>query len=216
VGTVDRVDTAATEPHILVLDDNDTAVLVAPSAVTFTPLRRTGLGGAFTRTAHVDATGGALDMLTGIDVTAARIRLRRHAAAVAAGIAGAAADAAVDYAQERRQFGNTLSVIPTVRQSLLEQTTRAAISLSAALTAETPMQASAAAQEACDSAIQVAAASLQTHGGYGYLTEYGAERRLRDAISLRAAVDTAGVAVEMARALVSLDPPPTALRTNAS
>jgi alkylation response protein AidB-like acyl-CoA dehydrogenase len=215
-GSVDRVDAAAEEPYVLVLDGDDTALLVAPSAVVFTPLRRTGLGGAFTRSARIDASGDTLSIITGIDVPAIRIRLRLHAAAVAAGIAGAAADTAADYAQDRRQFGKTLSAIPTVRQSLLEQATRSTLLLGAALCAETSIQATAAVQEACDGAVQVAAASLQTHGGYGYLTEYAPERHLRDAVSLRAAVDTAGAAVAMAHTLVGLAPTHPALRMNAS
>ncbi|QSE93003.1 acyl-CoA dehydrogenase [Rhodococcus pseudokoreensis] len=210
-GSIDRVDAAAAQPYLLVLDGDDTALLVSPAAVTFTPLRRTGLGGALTRTADVDAAGDTLHELTGIDANAARNRLRLGAAAVAAGIAGAAADAAADYAADRRQFGNTLTAIPTVRQSLLYQATRSITTLGAALTAEDPVQTFAVAQQACDSAIQVAADALQSHGGYGYLAEYSAERRLRDAVSLRAAVDTQGGAVATARALVSLPPAPTAL-----
>ncbi|WKN61048.1 acyl-CoA dehydrogenase family protein (plasmid) [Rhodococcus opacus] len=215
-GSIDRVDAAALQPHLLVLDGNEKALLVPPAAVTFTPLRRTGLGGALTRTADVDATTDEIHELTGIDATAARNRLRLGAAAVAAGIAGAAADAAADYAAGRHQFGDTLTAIPTVRQSLLGQATRSITALGATLVAENPVQALAVAQQACDSAIQVAADALQSHGGYGYLTEYSAERRLRDAVSLRAAVDTQGATVATARALVNLPPAPTALWKDAS
>ncbi|TQC42646.1 acyl-CoA dehydrogenase [Rhodococcus sp. WS4] len=216
-GSIDRVDAAALQPHLLVLDGNERALLVPPAAVTFTPLRRTGLGGALTRTADVDATTDTIHELTGIDATAARNRLRLGAAAVAAGIAGAAADDAASYASGRRQFGAALTEIPTVRQSLLGQATRSVITLGSVLAAaDDDVQTLAVVREACDGAIDVAAAALQSHGGYGYLAEYGAERRLRDAVSLRAAVDTQGAAVATARALVSLPPATTALWKDAS
>lgn len=216
VGSVDRIDAAAQEPYLLVLDGDNEASLVSPTEMTFTGLRRTGFGGAFTRTAVVAAAAGTVDGLAGIDAVAARNRLRLGAAAVAAGIAGAAADAAADYAAGRHQFGNTLTAIPTVRQALLGQATRSTLMLGAVLNSENQVQTLAAAEEACDSAIDVAAAALQSHGGYGYLAEYGAERRLRDAISLRAAVDTWGASVATARVLVHLAPAATALERDSA
>ncbi|MFC9355090.1 acyl-CoA dehydrogenase family protein [Rhodococcus sp. NPDC057014] len=216
-GSIDRADAAAEDPHVLVLVDDDAAVLVAPTALTATPLRRTGLGGAFTRSLEVQATGGDVHELKSVDVPSARARLRIGAAAVAAGIAGAAADDAADYASGRRQFGAALTAIPTVRQSLLGQATRSVTSLGAVLAAaDDAVQTLAVVREACDGAIDVAAAALQSHGGYGYLDEYGAERRLRDAVSLRAAVDTQSAAVAAGRTLVGLAPVPTALRKDAS
>ncbi|MFC9359618.1 acyl-CoA dehydrogenase family protein [Rhodococcus sp. NPDC057014] len=216
-GAIDRVDAAAESPHVLVLVDDDAAVLVAPGATTATPLRRTGLGGAFTRSLEVQATGGDVHELTAVDITSARARLRIGAAAVAAGIAGAAAEDAADYASGRRQFGAALTAIPTVRQSLLGQATRSVTALSAVLAAgDDAVQTLAVARDGCDGAIDVAAAALQSHGGYGYLAEYSAERRLRDAVSLRAAVDTQGGAIAAGRTLVGLAPASTSLRKEAS
>ncbi|NGP07780.1 acyl-CoA dehydrogenase [Rhodococcus sp. 14C212] len=215
-GVIDRLDAAAPTPYLLVLDGDDAAVLIAPDAVRFTPQRRTGLVGALTRSAEVDATGDAVRPLTGISTDTARNRLRLGAAAVAAGIAGAAADAAAAYAADRRQFGDALTAIPTVRHSLLGQATGSVVALAPALGDSDPVHAFAAARHACDNAIDVAAAALQSHGGYGYLTEYSAERRLRDAVSLRAAVDTQGAAVATARALAGLPPAPPSLRKEAS
>jgi alkylation response protein AidB-like acyl-CoA dehydrogenase len=206
-GCVDRVDAAAEAPYLLVLTGNDRAVLVAPDACTATPLRRTGLGGAFTRSVGVEPRPGQLTEVRGVDVAAARRRLRFGTAAVAAGIAGAAADAAASYATDRRQFGGPLTALATVRQSLLGQATRTAAALALAVAAaDDDVQALAAAREACDAAVDVAAAALQSHGGYGYLTEYPAERYLRDAVSLRAAADIQGAAVTTARTLVGLEP----------
>ncbi|PBI91935.1 Acyl-CoA dehydrogenase [Rhodococcus erythropolis] len=215
-GAVDRVDAAAERPHLLVLGTEGTAVLVDSEALTPTPLRRTGFGGAFTRALEVDAGAGAWQEITCVDVATVRMRLRAGAATVAAGLAGAAAEAAHAYAADRKQFGDTLTAIPTVRQSLLAQTSRGAIAVTAALGAEGEVQVLAALREACDSAIDVAASALQSHGGYGYLTEYSAERRLRDAVSLRAAADPGGAALASARTLVGLPPVPSTLRKDAS
>ncbi|WP_055478976.1 acyl-CoA dehydrogenase family protein [Sphaerimonospora mesophila] len=209
-GSVDRIDPAAEAPYLLLLRDDDTAVLVGPEAMTTRPLDRMGLDGALTRSVRFAETVSpdTVHRLNDVDVAAARTRLRRGAAAVAAGIAGAAADAAAAYAAGRHQFGGPLTALPTVRQSLLDQATRTAVALAAALAVdEDSVQTSAAMRHACDAAIEVAAAALQSHGGYGYLTEYPAERYLRDAVSLRAATDTQAAAALTARTLVGSGPP---------
>jgi hypothetical protein len=66
------------------------------------------------------------------------------------------------------------------------------------------VQSFAVLREACDRAIEVAAAALQSFGGYGYLAEYPAERYLRDAVSLRAAADPQGMASSTADSLVGV------------
>lgn len=215
-GAVDRVDAASETPYLLVLGTEGTAVLVDPTATTTTPLRRTGLGGAFTRALDVDASADGWQEITGSDVDSARSRLRAGAATVAAGLAGAAAEAAQAYAADRKQFGAALTAIPTVRQSLLVQAARAATVTAAAFGAAGELQSLAAQREACEGAIDVAASALQSHGGYGFLTEYSAERRLRDAVSLRAATDPGGVAVAAARSLVGSLPVHSAFRKEAS
>lgn len=214
-GSVDRIDPAAEMPYLLVLADEDTAVLAPPEALAFIPVRRTGLGGALTRSVRVEGNGAGVIELTGVDVPAAQVRLRLGAAAIAAGIATAAAEAAAAYSAGRRQFGDALTALPTVRQSLLAQASRGAVALAAAMAvADDPVRSLAAAREACDGAIDVAAAALQSHGGYGYLVEYPAERYLRDAVSLRAAADIQGAAITTARTLVGLEPA-TSLRKEA-
>jgi len=204
-GSVARVDAAAEQPHLLILLDNDSALLVEPPGLITAPLRRTGLGGALTRALTVKADTATSHSLSGVDTAAALVRLRQGAAAVAAGIAGAAADAALEYASGRRQFGGPLTALPTVRQSLLGQRASAAVALNAATGAVAdPVQAYAIQRAACDGAIDTAAAALQSHGGYGYLVEYPAERYLRDAVSFRAAVDTWSAATHSAAAMVGL------------
>ncbi|WP_225824032.1 acyl-CoA dehydrogenase family protein [Streptomyces naphthomycinicus] len=215
VGAVDRVDAAHVSPHLLLLTGDDSGLLVPAESTTVAPVRRTGLDGALTRAVSVDAPGAAVRTLEGVDAAAARARLRLGAAAVAAGIAGAAADEALGYARSRRQFGGTLTEIPTVRQSLLAQAGRVTMILHAACAATgDPVQPAAAARAACDAAIEVTAAALQSHGGYGYLTEYPAERHLRDAVSLRAATDAHTTGVAAARALAGIVSSP-ALRKDA-
>lgn len=183
-----RVDAAGEVPHVIVLAD-DGARLYEPDSLTYRPLRRTGLDGALTRTVETAGGGIALDG----DVTAARVRLRLGAAAVAAGIADAAAEAALGYSATRQQFGGPLTALPTVRDSLFVSSGAAAVLLRQVyqgMTA-TPWQASAVLDTACEAAIDAAARAVQSHGGYGYLSEYPVERLLRDAVSLRAASDTA-------------------------
>jgi alkylation response protein AidB-like acyl-CoA dehydrogenase len=204
-GTVDRVDVASPAPYLLVLDGPGSAFLVLPSGISTTPVRRTGLGGAITSALTVDARDGDLHRVDVDDVARGRLRLRLGAAAVAAGIMGAAVDGAIEYAAGRRQFGDALTALPAVRQSLLRQAAGTAVAIRVALAeAADEVQAWSAVREACDAAIDVAASALQSHGGYGYLTEYPAERRLRDAVSLRAAVDTQAGALTAGRVLVSL------------
>ncbi len=208
VGTIARVDAASESPHLVLLASSDTVLLVAPEALVAQPLVRTGLGGAFTRSLTVHARGHQVRAVAGVDVPAARARLHLGAAAVAAGIAGAAAGAAVGYAAGRRQFGDVLTALPIVRQSLLNQAGTAGSALATVLAADPadPVQTAAALRFACDGAVDVAAAALQSHGGYGYLTEYRAERYLRDAISLRAAADVPAAAVGAARDRVGREP----------
>jgi hypothetical protein len=195
-GSVARVDVAAPDPHLLVLVGTGRALFFPSSVMTSKSLRRTGFGGAMTRSLQIDATAGDVTELFGMDCAASRVTLRLGAAAVAAGIAGAATTAAHSYASDRHQFGAALTAIPTVRQSLLNQRAAAGTILNAALTAAAdPVAAFSAMRTACDTAIDVAASALQSHGGYGYLTEYPVERQLRDAVSLRAAVDAWGAAV---------------------
>jgi hypothetical protein len=192
-GDVDRVDAAGENPHLLVLVGATTALLVPPSGSAGAPVRRTGLAGACTRALRVDASGSDVVRLEGVPTDPARVRLALGAAAAAAGIAGAAADAAMSYAAGRRQFGGPLTEIATVRQSLLDQHTRAVTATTLAVAgAGDPVGAHAVATAACEAAVDVCAAALQSHGGYGYLVEYPAERHLRDAVSLRAAADLQG------------------------
>jgi alkylation response protein AidB-like acyl-CoA dehydrogenase len=117
-----------------------------------------------------------------------RARLLGGVAAVAAGIAGAAFDAASTYARGRHQFGAPIARLAAVREALEDQALRVA-GLLRALLAGPPdsLGAIAIADAGCSIALEAADSALQVHGGYGYLREYPVERAVRDAVSLRAA-----------------------------
>jgi alkylation response protein AidB-like acyl-CoA dehydrogenase len=187
-----RVDAAGEQPHVLVLEGESTIHVYSPESLTYQPLRRTGLGGALTGFVH---TATSPVVLGDADVAAARVRLRLGAAAVAAGIADAAATAALAYSSSRHQFGAPLTALPTVREQLFGSSGAAVVMLRQVFRSAdaTPWQAAAVLDAACESAIDACAGAVQSHGGYGYLTEYPVERLLRDALSLRAACDTAAI-----------------------
>jgi alkylation response protein AidB-like acyl-CoA dehydrogenase len=204
-GVVHRVDAAHAAPHLLVLGGPDGAVLVSPDGYTSgETLRRTGLAGALTRALSVDATADAVTPVDETRACRARATLWSGAAAVAAGIAGAALDDALEYTAGRHQFGAPLTSLPVVRQSLLDQASSVAVTLRALLApAGDALQAWAVLRSATESAIDVTAAALQAHGGYGYLEEYPTERRLRDAVSLRAATGVQSAAIPCGSKLVT-------------
>jgi alkylation response protein AidB-like acyl-CoA dehydrogenase len=209
-GVVDRVDTCGRSPVLIVLDGLDETWVIT-DGIDASPLPgRTGLGGALTRSLLVEATIGknAVGIRAG-DFCAARARLQLGAAAVAAGIAGAAVDGAVEYAASRQQFGDSLTALPTVRKSLFMQAAQTSAVLASVFAADRtqPVAVAAALETACDTAIDVAAMALQCHGGYGYLTDYPAERYLRDAVSLRAATNAPGMGGLAASGLVGRELP---------
>jgi alkylation response protein AidB-like acyl-CoA dehydrogenase len=199
-GTIARVDTTSGIPAVVVLGPSSTAYVLQPEDLTAEPVERTGLGGARTLALSVNA-----ERVQTIEVDAQAVRglLRLGAGAVAAGIAGAAADAALQYASSRDQFGGPLTAIPAVRQSLQAQASGASMAIGAVFSADPADsgQTAAALAMACDTAIDVAARALQSHGGYGYLSEYPAERFVRDAVSLRAAADPTGPVMAASRDL---------------
>ncbi|MGY1986799.1 acyl-CoA dehydrogenase family protein [Blastococcus sp. SYSU DS0669] len=208
-GALDRIDPAGREPRLVVLLDAGTAVLVPPEGITFgAPVARTGLDGALTVGVGLDARVPDDHVLRGPQAGRARTLLDAGAAAVAAGIAEAAAAAALGYSADRVQFGAPLTELPTVRAALAAQAATARTLLVSAVTADLdrPDAVAAALLPACDAALDVAAAAVQSHGGYGYMTEYPVEGLLRDAVSLRAACGAVEAARTAARTLVGAQP----------
>jgi alkylation response protein AidB-like acyl-CoA dehydrogenase len=194
-GRIDRLDAfTLDEAGVVVLGDS--AVLLAPSALRVESRQRTtGLDSFQTAAVAVDGRPGDDVVTLSAPASLVRAQMLGGTAAVAAGIAGAAFDAAAAYARSRHQFGGPISALPAVRRLLEDQALRTANLLRALLAAAPdPIGATAIAREGCDAVLSVADAALQVHGGYGYLKEYPAERFVRDAVSLGASVGTSSLA----------------------
>jgi alkylation response protein AidB-like acyl-CoA dehydrogenase len=206
-----RVDVGAPDPALLLVEPGGTGhcVLVpsgSASVATGPPLRRTGLAGAATRWIAFPGTHplGPGAVAEGVRGRCGLALLHLQVAALACGIAAGALDAATRYVGEREQFGAPLAALPTVQRAVFDahtalqaaqhQVAGLAATRSAGADAVDPVAAAAALRSATEMAVQVATAGVQLHGGYGYLTDYPAERFLRDAISLRAAAATSAVA----------------------
>ncbi len=96
---------------------------------------------------------------------------------------------AIAYAREREAFGRSLTGFQVTRHKLADMATR--IAAARALTSEclvaylagdgNPALAAMAKNTATDMCSYVVDASLQIHGGYGYMREYPIERLFRDA-----------------------------------
>jgi len=111
-------------------------------------------------------------------------------AAQSVGLAAAALDDAVAYAQDREQFDSPIADIQTIRHKLAEMRTQleaaqlltreAARKLEAG-TDDAAMAASMAKYFASEAAMTVTNEAVQIHGGYGYVQEFDVERYYRDA-----------------------------------
>jgi len=126
---------------------------------------------------------GFLIAMTGLD--GGRIGI----AAQSVGVAQAAFDAAVRYAQEREQFGQTISKFQGLRWIIADMATEIEaarlLMLSAAEMKDRgenyTAQASMAKLYASEMVNRITAKALQMHGGYGFTKEYPVERYYRDA-----------------------------------
>lgn len=113
-------------------------------------------------------------------------------AAMAVGVARAAAREAVVYAGERAQFGKPIAQFQAVQWMIADSATeldaarllchRAAALVDAGQDAR--MEAAMARRFAARVAREVSDRAVQIHGGYGYTTEYSVERFWRDAKQL--------------------------------
>ncbi|HKP18928.1 MAG TPA: acyl-CoA dehydrogenase family protein [Gaiellaceae bacterium] len=111
-------------------------------------------------------------------------------ASMALGIAQGAFELALEYAQEREQFGRPIAEFQAVQFMLADmdtdlQATRALVrSAASSYDAGDPAitRISAATKLfATDMVNRVTSTALQVLGGYGFIVEYGVERRMRDA-----------------------------------
>jgi alkylation response protein AidB-like acyl-CoA dehydrogenase len=99
----------------------------------------------------------------------------------------------IDRARKRRQFGQPVAKFQYVAGRLVDmklrlETSRALLYKVAWLKEQgrsTFMQAAMAKLHISEAWVQTCSDALQIHGGYGYLTDFGLERELRDAIGSR-------------------------------
>jgi len=115
---------------------------------------------------------------------------RLGVAAQALGIAQGAADHAIAYAKERRQFGQPIASFQGVSFKLADMETRIAAARALLYTAcakadrgdrDLGKHSAMAKLFASDTAMDVTVEAVQVLGGYGYVTEYPVERMMRDA-----------------------------------
>jgi len=110
-------------------------------------------------------------------------------AAQAVGIARAALEDAVDYAKQRKQFGQPIADFQGIQFMLADMATQIdaarLLTLRAAELRQRHIPCSKeSAMAKCfagDTAMKVAVDAVQVFGGYGYIKEYPVERHLRDA-----------------------------------
>ena len=110
-------------------------------------------------------------------------------AACSVGLARAALEAAVRFAREREQFGKPLVSFEGISFMLADMATQVEAARSLALEAARRRdagvafgtQAAMAKLFASDTAMRVATDAVQIHGGYGYVSEFPAERYMREA-----------------------------------
>ncbi len=114
---------------------------------------------------------------------------RLNIAACSLGGAQSAYDKATSYLADRQAFGGSLLDEPTIRFTLADMDTALEASrlmlwrAATALDNDEPDKVARCAMAkrfVTDSCFEVADQALQLHGGYGYLTEYGVEKIVRD------------------------------------
>jgi alkylation response protein AidB-like acyl-CoA dehydrogenase len=114
---------------------------------------------------------------------------RLNIGACSLGGAQAALDAALNYTRERKAFGKRLDEFQALQFRLADMATEleaARIFLYSAAAAydrgdaDVTMRCAMAKRVATDVGFEVANQALQLHGGYGYLSEYGIEKIVRD------------------------------------
>ncbi len=110
-------------------------------------------------------------------------------AACAVGLAQAALDAAVEYASQRHQFGRPIGDFQGVSFTLADMAAGVAAARALYLDAARlrdagrsfATEAAMAKLVATDTAMRVATAAIQVHGGYGYTQDFPVERYFREA-----------------------------------
>jgi alkylation response protein AidB-like acyl-CoA dehydrogenase len=192
-----RTDPAATPPHtgisILLLDQADGPL---PGLSIGKDLPKLGYKGVescevFLDDCRVPADAvlggvpgqGFAQMMKGLEVG------RIQVAARATGVAKAAFDDALAYAQQRESFGKPIWQHQSVGNLLADMATKYSAAhqllMHAARTFESgqrsDLEAGMAKLFASEAALEIAMDAIRVHGGYGYSTEFDVERYFRDA-----------------------------------
>ena len=159
------------------------------------PERKMGMRSSTTATVLLEQARVPADRLLGEQGQGFRIAMsaldggRLGIAACAVGVAQAALDTAVAYAQERRQFGQRIADFQGLSFLLADMATQVEAARSLYLTtarrrdAGQPFGPQAAMSKlfATDTAMRVTTDAVQVLGGYGYVEDFPAERYLREA-----------------------------------
>jgi alkylation response protein AidB-like acyl-CoA dehydrogenase len=159
------------------------------------PEKKMGLRSSPTASITLEGARIPADRLLGEEGVGFRIALsaldggRLGIAACAVGHAQASLDLAVDYAKERKQFGQRIADFQGLSFLLADMATQVeaarALYLSAARLRDAGRpygpQASMAKLFCTDTAMRVATDAVQVLGGYGYVEDFPAERYLREA-----------------------------------
>jgi alkylation response protein AidB-like acyl-CoA dehydrogenase len=167
----------------------------APGLSFGAPEHKMGLTASPTAALYFDTVAVPESRRIGAEGDGMRIALsaldsgRLGIAACATGLAQAALDCAVDYARERRQFGQPIAEFQGMQFLLAEMAaavdTARAMYLHAARKrdADRPFtrEAAVAKMTATDTAMRVTTDAVQVLGGYGYTRDFPAERYLREA-----------------------------------
>ncbi|MDW5595785.1 acyl-CoA dehydrogenase family protein [Conexibacter stalactiti] len=167
----------------------------APGLGAQAPERKMGLTGSTTATVDLDEVAVDADRRIGEEGAGLAIALqaldsgRLGIAAVAVGVAQAALDHAVAYAQERRTFGK--AIIDHQGLGFLLADMAAAVASARAVMLDAARrrdrglpfsrQASIAKLVATDAAMKVTTDAVQVLGGFGYTKEFPVERLMREA-----------------------------------
>ncbi len=114
---------------------------------------------------------------------------RPFTAMIAVGIARRAAECALGYAQERKQFGKAIAEFQGIQFMLADAYTNIdaarLLTLRSAWLADqgqpNSLESSMAKRFAADMAMQVTIDAIQIYGGYGYTKDYPVEKLMRDA-----------------------------------
>jgi hypothetical protein len=109
-------------------------------------------------------------------------------AALSLGMARGALDAAMKYAQERRQFGKSISEFQAIQFKLADMATQLDAAWLLTMRAaqikdkgqKVTMEAAMAKLYASEAACRICDEGVQIHGGYGFIKDYPAEKFYRD------------------------------------